>query len=242
MRRDGEKTGANTTMTSWCAELQENGLAAAYVSATLKEEVEKPGRLARVLASAGLVPQKQYSFSLPHDFGTLIRKCEELEAAGWRLTIRVVGGQSGRVVYRALDGDTRSIEEGLRSLPRQEMAATLTPNKVPALSGTVLIRSGDVVMEVVDGPHHWLTKAPPTGSRIDRCWFAFPHVSTQYSMEDRDRRAVLYQHLRTIIEICLGCDLRGCAAEQRSLYAEFQWHPQLGYRFFEVSFSWVWTD
>jgi hypothetical protein len=207
-----------------------------------KEEAEKSARMARVLAAAGLTPHPQYTFSLPTEGARLIKTCQGIEAEGWLLTVRVVGVKTGAVLYRVLDSDTRTVEAGLCRLGQNEsMLATVTPNRHPTVSGTLLARDGDAFMEMVYGPHHWLTKTPPNGIELERCTFVFPHLTVKYSTGDLAHREMLYRHLRTVIRIGLGMRLGEFADTRSSIYAEFQWDSQSGYKFFDLSCSWVWT-
>jgi hypothetical protein len=134
------------------------------------------------------------------------------------------------------------VEEGLYHLDQNEtMLVSLTPNKRPEVSGTLLARDGDALMEMVYGPHHWLTKAPPSCVELQRCWFMFPHISVKYSTSETAHRKVLFEHLKTMIRITLGIGLGEFRERFDSVYAEFQWDSKSGYRFFEISYSWVWT-
>jgi hypothetical protein len=214
-----------------------------YVRSVSEEEATKPARIAAALAAAGIAAHPQFSFTLPDEKIALIAKCHHLETDGWLLTVRVADAGTGMVVYRVLDSDARSIERGLlRHLKAgRELRATVTPNRMPTVSGTVLARDGDVTLEMVYGPHHWVTKAPPTGTELKWCSFSFPHLSVVHSTGDPADREMLYRHLRTVIRIALGMNLVECAKGGTSLYAEFQWDARSGYKFFDISFDQVWT-
>lgn len=235
--------GAGTSMSRWCSELvRVDPQMASYVRSVSAEETTKPARIAAVLAAAGIAAHPQFSFMLPNEKVALVAKCQELESDGWLLTIRVADTATGMVVYRVLDSDVRSIESGLRHLKgRRELLATVTPNTMPTVSGTVLARRGDITLEMVYGPHHWVTKAPPTGIELKWCSFSFPHLSVVYSTDDPADRGRLYRHLRAVIRIGLGMNLVDCARSGSSLYAEFQWDGRSGYKFFDISFDQVWT-
>ena len=235
--------GAGTSMSRWCSELvKANNRMAAYSQRVAEEEAGKSVRMARVLAVAGIAPHPQFAFSLPSERVALLEKCRDLEKDGWLLTIRVADVATAAVVYRVLDSDARSVESGLRELDdAQQLRATVTPNRLPTVSGTVLADHGDALLEMVYGPHHWLTKAPPDGTELERCWLVFPQRSVRYSTIDPAHREVLYRHLSAMIRIGLGMRLTEFARTGGSLYVEFQWDSKAGYKFFDISFDGVWT-
>jgi hypothetical protein len=229
--------GENTSMNWWCKEME-----SAFTSSMREEENRKPGRLSQALEDAGILPPEQYTFNFPKEERELFERCHRLERSGWKLTVRAVCAETGILLFRVLDSDVKSVEVGLLSLQRKKpISVTITPNKDPVISATLLARNGNAVMEMVYGPHHWVTKAPPPGIEIVRCWFGFPHFSVQYSTEDMEKRAMLFRHFTAVIRIGLGMRLREFADTQSSLYAEFQWHYESGYKFFDISWSWVWT-
>lgn len=235
--------GASTSMSRWCSKLLETRSALKeYARCMLKEESEKSARMARVLAIAGLPLHPQYRFSLPAERVRLIQACQRIELEGWLLTVRVVVVKTGAVLYRVLDSDARTVEAGLLRLGnRDPMLATVTPNRHPTVSGTLLARDGDAFLEMVYGPHHWLTKAPRAGIEIESCWFVFPHVSVKYGTIETAHREMLYRHLRMVIRIGLGMRLGEFAETRGSIYAEFQWDARTGYKFFDLSYASVWT-
>jgi hypothetical protein len=230
-------------MSRWCAELQKiPSDVRLYALSMAREEGDKRERLEGILEAAGVAPHAEYTFALPAQLGEFIDMCRQLEVDGWLLTVRVVAAGSRRVVYRILDADTSAITAGLRTLAEGDgLLATVTPNRIPTVSGTMVARDGNAVMELVAGPHHWLTKAAPVGNTAETCWFTFPHVSVRYSTADPRRREILYQHLTSVTRIGLNLSLRQLAEARSSIYAEFQWDRVSGYRFFDISYSWVWT-
>src|ERR1035437_1425877 len=235
--------GANTSMNCWCSELlKTKRVMTEYARCMWKEEAEKSARMARVLAAAGLTPHPQYSFSLPTEAARLIETCQRIEMEGRLLTVRVVGVKTGAVLYRVLDSKSKTVEAGLARVGQAEpMLATVTPNRPPTVSGTLLARDGDAFMEMVYGPHHWLTKAPPVGVELESCWFVFPPLSVRYSTLATAHREMLYRHLMTVIRIGLDMCLGEFAEARGSLYAEFQWDCRSGYKFFDISYESVWT-
>jgi len=235
--------GASTSMNRWCSELlKTKQTMKEYVERVSKEEAGKAARMAMVLARAGIKPHAQYTFSLPDEISRLTETCERIETEGWLLTVRVVGLKTGAMLYRVLDSDAKTVTTALRRLGRDEaMLATVVPNRLPTVSGTLRAHDGDAFMEMVYGPHHWLTKAPPVGIRPERCWFVFPHVTVEYCTPETDHREMLYRHLRTVIRIGLGMRLGEFAETRSSMYAEFQWDSRSGYKFFDISYAWVWT-
>lgn len=235
--------GASTSMNRWCSELlKSKRVMSKYAGSMWKEEAEKSARIEEVLRSAGLKPHPQYTFSLPAETARLIETCKRIEMEGWLLTVRVVNVKTGNLLYRVLDSDSRTVEAGLVRLGKNKaLLVTVTPNRPPTVSGTLCASNGDAFMEMVYGPHHWLTKAAPDGVELQRCWFAFPHLSVSYGTLQTDHREMLYRHLTTVLRIGLGMSLGEFAETRSSLYAEFQWDSRSGYKFFDISYASVWT-
>jgi len=235
--------GADTSINRWCSELiKARGTLNGYAQCMLKEEAAKSARIRKVLAAAGMEPHPQYTFSLPTEWDKCLETCQRIESAGWLLTVRVTDSTTGTLVYRVLDSDMRTVEAGLGQLRQKKaIVATVTPNRNPTVSGTLVARDGDAVVEMVYGPHHWLTKIPPAGVELQRCWFTFPHISVKYNTSETSQREMMFRHLRTVIRITLGMRLSEFAETCSSVYSEFQWDSRSGYKFFDISYSWVWT-
>lgn len=231
-------------MSRWCTELIRSGdKLGGYARRLLNEEATKAERIAFALAAAGVTTHPQYRFALPEESAALLATCRRLEASGWLLTVRIAERASGVVVFRVVDSDMQTVAAGVGDLSEgTALSATVTPNTLPALSGTLIVRQGNAYLEVVRGPHHWLTKAPPDGVVVEKCWFLCPHHYVSYSTESPSARRMMYRQLKAVVRIGLDMRLKDMAESRSSVYVEFQWSPTGGYRFFEISFSWVWTS
>jgi len=195
-----------------------------------------------MLAAAGVRMHKTYLFTLPREAEGCIAVCRDLEATGWVLTVRIVDVNDGSLVFRTVDSDAGPIATAVARLPLNHLyTATITPNKNATISGTILVRKGDACMEMIYGPHHWLTKSAPEGVTVLRCWYCFPHCSVRYSTDQLDYRLALFQNLRDVVRIALGMSLRQLSHTRSALYVEYQWNQELGYKFFDCSYSEVWT-
>ncbi|MDA8162243.1 MAG: hypothetical protein M0022_04960 [Desulfobacteraceae bacterium] len=230
-------------MSKWCKGLLKvGGRGEVFAKALLKEDAGKKARLASTLAASGVTLNKEFVFIVPQEKDKLVKISHQMERAGWKLTFRIINPNDRRLVFRALDKDAQAISDAIARLDlSRQWIVSVSPNKDPLFSGTVLMSEGDVYMEMVYGPHNWLTKVSPEGVTIFSCWYCLPHVSVQYSTTDQERRLTLYRCLNDVARIMLGMSLRQISETKKSLYAEFQWHKDLGYRFFDCSFSWAWS-
>src|SRR5208282_3170183 len=167
--------------------------------------------------------------------------CRDLEGAGWKLSFRLTG-EDGRLLFRDVDADTPTIAAIMAHLPRPHRStARVSPYKEPTISGSVLVTSESARLELLYGPHYWLTKGAPSGTRILSCWYRSPYLSVQYSTEDAKQRAILFRHFTDVLRMALGINIRTLAEISPSLYAEYHWRNDVGYRFLECSYSWAWT-
>jgi hypothetical protein len=242
---DGEHaiTGISNSMSEWCARLQETGgKGGLFVRAVMAEDERKLARLETLSRSIGLPLYETHSFELPEGIPRVIGLCSTLVKAGWKLSFRLMDTNDRRLLFRDVDADVRTVVAAIGSQPRgQQCIARVSPYKEPTISGTVLVASGDALLEMVYGPHYWLTKVPPEGVAILSCWYRFPHLSVQHSTDDLQERVVLYRSLRNVVRIALGVSLRQLPEVRSSLYAEYHWRRDLGYRFLECSYSSAWT-
>lgn len=231
-----------TSMEEWCTRvLEAGGKAAALARALLAEEEEKLVRLEALASSIGLPLHENHCFTLPDQSAELLDMCRALSRDGWKLSLRILD-RAGRLLFRDVDSKPVSLPVQLR-LHAQNGAyrARLSPYKEPDASGTVMISAGDTRLEMVYGPHYWLTKAPPEGVSILRCRYEFPFISLKYSTEDPLQRRALFRHLKNIVRMTLGINIRQLPELNSSLYAEYHWRSDQGYKFLECSFSPVWT-
>lgn len=205
------------------------------------EEAGKEHRLRRLAQHIGLPVYEVRSFRFPDDAGALETCCREMCAEfGWRLAVRVV--ENGQLLLRELDiTPERTIKECNRLYGNQSLVVTVTPYRVPELSGTFWVRDGQVLLEVAMGPHFWLSKWAPPEEEVLRCWVSPTATSVAYSTVDLERRRLLFHTATAVSRHTLGCSLRLAATMALAVYAEFHWHATLGYRFIECSFSPTWT-
>lgn len=229
-------------MEAWCSRLQETGQAGRHFARTLmEEEGRKLARLTALSATIGLPLHNNYLFKLPREIRQMIRQCRALKRLGWKLSFRLTG-KDGRLLFRDVDADVDEVTDFAENLPRtRQSAARLSPYKEPTVSGTLLAASGSAWLEIVYGPHYWLTKSAPPDVQILSCSYRFPQLSVQYSTEDENLRAFLFKQLRDILRITLGVRVRMLAELNPSVYAEYHWHSDFGYRFLECSYARVWT-
>lgn len=230
-------------MGEWCKKLLKvGGRGEVLAKALLEEDSGKKGRIANILSTAGIPSIKDVVFIVPQEKDKLMKLSRQMEKAGWKLTFRIITPNDRSVVFRALDKDAQAISDAITRLDlSRQWVVSVSPNKDPLFSGTALVSEGDAYMEMVYGPHNWLTKVAPEGVTIFSCWYCLPHVSVRYSTIEQERRLALYRCLNDVTRITLGMSLRQISETKKSLYAEFQWHKDLGYRFFDCSSSWAWT-
>jgi hypothetical protein len=229
-------------MEAWCARLLETGARARrFAFALMEEEKRKLVRLATLSNSIGLPLHKTYSFDLPRDKRRIIGLCSSLEKMGCKLSFRLTG-EDGRLLFRDVDAHMPIIAAIIAHLPHPHRStAHVSPYKEPTISGNVLVASGNAWLELVYGPHYWLTKGAPSGVGVLRCCYRFPHLSVQYSTQDRQQRAILLGQLKDVLRMALGVSIRMLPEVSPSLYAEYHWRRDLGYRFLECSYSAAWT-
>lgn len=236
-------TGQSSSINEWCARLLETGgKAGAFARAIMEEDELKLARLATLSQSMGLPLYETYSFVLPEGTARVVDLCSELAKAGWKLSVRLMGTSDRRLLFREVDASVAMLVAAMATLSGdQQCIAHISPFKEPTISGTVLVVSGDAFLEMVYGPHYWLTKAPPEGVVIFRSWYRLPHLSVRYSTDAVQQRIVLLRSLRDIVRIALGLNLRQLPETRSFLYAEYHWRSDLGYRFLDCSYSGAWT-
>ena len=213
-----------------------------FVRALVTEEEAKLSRLNWLSAALGLPVYQTFEYTLPLGRKRILERIGCEIAAGWKVSVRVMDLQDARLIYRNLDVDVGSVSAFIDKNPRGgRYSLTVSPYKEPRISGTLLVRNGDACLEMVDGPHFWLTKGMPDSVIVDRCWYGFPGVSVEYSTTDAERRARLCVHLRSVVALTLGVNIRHMPELGGSLYAEYHWREDLGFRFLDCSYSPVWT-
>lgn len=237
-------SGASTSMNWWGKRLLGiGGRAALFARTIMSEDERKRARLITLSSSIGLPVYEVQLFEIPRETQKLIKVCGQLERAGWKMSFRLTDPTDGRLVFRHLNVSSRLVAVTVGRLGLADRcSASVSVYKDPTISGTVLIDSGDVWLELVYGPHYWLTKTPPPGITVLRCWYRFPHLSVEYSTTEPEQREVLLDNLNDIVRMSLGMGLRQLPETGRSLYAEYHWREDLGYRFLDCSCSWAWTS
>lgn len=214
-----------------------------YANALLEEEFNKHSRLKQLSNSIGLPIYKNYYFILPKDIKLFENFCDEKLKKGWKLSLRLMDSKEEQLLFRNLDVDTKEALIAVEKLSGVNIIkANIRPYKIPSISGTLLVSHSDILLEIVFGPHNWLTKSLPVGTTIYNCRYIFPHLTVKYSTEEPNMRINLYRILKDIVDIVFGLSIRQLAEIDKSVYAEFIWNEEIGYRFYECSFSDVWTD
>jgi hypothetical protein len=227
----------STSMNWWSNRLlNKGGRATRFAHEILKEDKDKPARLASLSASIGLPLYETHSFEHPRDADRVTSLCRRLATAGWKINFRMLDSSEGHLLFRHVDVNVKMVATMLARLRQQQCTVIVSPYKAPTISGTVLVDSGNTWLEMVYGPHYWLSKISPTGVDVLRCWYHFPHLSVQYSTDDQKQRDVLFHNLSEVVHITLGITLRQLSETQRSLYAEYHWRNDIGYRFLDCSY------
>jgi hypothetical protein len=173
--------------------------------AVLDEDEEKLGRVRSLAATIGLPILDTLVFRLPSDANHLFHAISKQLEGGWNVSFRVMNEDSGALVFRDLDVDVKAVKSELSKLPSgHKFRASISPYKPASISGTLLVRPDDLVLEIVYGPHFWLTKSLPDGVQMFRCCYTAPDVSVRYSTGDAKHRAILHRHLEDITRLALG--------------------------------------
>jgi len=222
--------------------MNQGGVSEIFARSLLKEEEGKLARLTSLSATIGLPVYETFEFLLPTQAEKLLRLVSHLTRDQWKLSCRMMNVVDGRLVFRHLDIDVNIATAAIAEIPQdQRCTASISPYKEPTISGTALVSRGNANLEMVYGPHFWLTKAAPEGIDVLRCWYSFPSVSIRYSTPDPAERLTLFVHLKRVLDITLGLSIKHVRDAESALYAEYHWRADLGYRFLDCSYSRVWT-
>lgn len=214
-----------------------------YANALLEEEFSKKARLKDLSNTLGLPIYDTFHFILPNENNIFIDLCNKKIKNGWKLSLRLMDLKEEQLLFRNLDINIKEVLSLIERLNKIEtIKASIRPYKTPSVSGTLLINQSDVLLEIIFGPHDWLTKSPPMGVTIFRCWYQFPHMSVNYSTNNPQLRLTMYRLLKDVVIIVFNLEIHQLSEIEKSVYAEFIWHESLGYKFYECSFSNVWTD
>jgi hypothetical protein len=209
----------------------------------LAEELSKSKRLNALAEQIGLPIYDVREYKLPQEIEPYRIRCADITRDGtWRIAIRFARPPLYDAFVRVLGAD---LAEALQAAEAHKTAsafiAQVTPYRTPDQSGTLLVRRGEARLELVFGPHSWISKAPPTQDAIIICNYELPDLSIQYSVDKTDVRQLMYRHLVEVVRMVLGYGISGLRESGLSVYTEFHWHKHIGYRFLECSFSPVWT-
>lgn len=212
----------------------------AFLQPLMSEEASKRKRLSEMASSFGLPIYESFRFAIPNETDRCLALCDRKIKEEWKLSVRLSIPSPEKLVFRQLDIDVNGIIQAIEEHKQLgALAVRVDPYKIPVLSGTLLVSKGDAHLEMVFGPHKWLTKSAPSENLVYRCTYRY--LSVKHSTLDLRIRKTLFRCMQDVVRITLGVNIRQLAETQQSVYAEFHWHDYLGYRFLECSFSPIWT-
>jgi tetratricopeptide (TPR) repeat protein len=205
------------------------------------EENAKSARLERLAHEIGLPVYDSRTFLLPDEEPACLAFAQALTRNDeWYLAVRVASGDRTEPTYRRLGLDLEGFQRMTEERKGEQLTVSLAPYRLPARSVTVWSNHGDMLLEMVEGPHYWVTKSPPSQKLLLRCSYGPLSTVVKYSTGDMPAREMLYRTLVDVTHAVLGMSPRGCREREVSFYAEFHWHRDVGYRFIECSFSPGW--
>ncbi|WP_271591281.1 hypothetical protein [Bradyrhizobium sp. CCBAU 65884] len=207
-----------------------------------REESEKAARLARLSTEIGLPIYPTKTFRLPEEFVSFSDAARKITSSGdWQLAVRLADPR-GRIVYRrlgvAVDAAIRAANNYSFDKP---LVAVVTPYRESERSGTLWAKEGEVLLELVLGPHYWISKWAPPTQEVLRCRFSPFWISGQYSTANIRHRKLLHDSAASAVRLIFGYSLGQVMTLGLSVYAEFHCHRTIGYRFIECSVSKGWT-
>lgn len=230
-------------MEAWCSRLNEvsGEKHKLFFQRIMEEDKKKASRLKTLCDTVSLPLYSNYVFIMPDEQEHVISLCNSLVNSGWKLSVKL-SATDGPVIFRDVDVDVQTVVLAIARLPdRRQCIVRVNPYKEPTISGTVLVTTQGARLEMVYGPHYWLTKAAPSDVTVFSCWYVFPYLSIKYSTADEQQRTSIYRNFRDIVHLTLGSDIRRLSDIGRTVYAEYSWRSDLGYRFFDCSYSKAWT-
>lgn len=232
-----------TSMSAWVSAMTAaTSELSVFAAAMLTEEASKHDRLRKMSETLGLPVYDRYIFQLPMDEGKCADCVRNITESGfWNVALRV-SSPSTRLLLRELNVDLdrfTELRETIRKFPKA--VVELTPYREPDRSGSLLIDGHRAILEMVEGPHFWITKFAVDHRDLMSCSFRFPFTSIRYSVDDPLRRSLLYRTFKYVTGLLAGSRVRDVCIESTGLYAEFHWHAGLGYKFIECSYDPVWT-
>ena len=244
VRSKEERFRADATMVEWLGLLNE--LRPGYQqfgNAVVREEESKVARLAAWAHDIGLPIYPSFRFDLRTQRSAFREACRRITAnADWQLAVRISRHRTGEVLVRALGMSAEQARQAVKDLPEDAaLNAILAPYKQPARSGTLWIAGGQAVMEFTFGPHTLISKGRGDAAELFWCCYGGLCHRVRYSTQDERTRAILHSTFQDTTRMVFGCRVDHATEWGQSIYAEFHWHSDVGYRFIECTKSPVWT-
>ncbi len=231
----------NTSISEWLNNIQNLKTSdLPFLRKMWQEESVKVDRLKTLSQNWGLPIYQFYEFLLPEQRQEFISTCKSIIENNWGLALRYSTPDTGRVVFRELNANLNIAIQYSENLSGK-MLARVSEYKVPNISGTLHVSRGNLNLEMVYGPHEWLTKSPPEGISIYRGKYHKSDLSVKYSTDDQYIREDIYKCIKTSLWLVSHLRIRELSDNPISIYAEFHWHTAHGIRFIECSFSDAWT-
>ena len=213
-----------------------------FKRALIDEERNKTKRLDELAASLRLPVYDVRRFSMPMQIKQYLHRCDEILGDGWTVAIRFSRFHDTLPFFRYLGADRAvAVKAAKRFSNLSPHVAVVTPYKIPEWSGTFTISKGRLHLELVSGPHNWITKAAPTDVQLFWC-STNDCGSLQHSEVEVSCRQLLSRTMLDMTRLLFGCGPRALVHTDAIAYAEFHWHSGIGYRFIDCSFSRAWTD
>ena len=235
---------ADATMAEWVQRLRSLSSGhEEFAKELLREEQGKVERLARMANDTGLPIYESFRFCLPSQREAFERVCRRITSTpAWRLAVRISRSRTSDVLFRSLGVSANQAMAMIKELPKDDTCtAIVSAYKLPERSGSLRIVNGQAEMDFVFGPHTVISKGGPAGIELFHCCNDPFTRSVKYSTRDERIRAILFTTFRDAIRLVLGCSLKEATDWERTVYAEFHWHKDVGYRFIECTYSDVWT-
>jgi hypothetical protein len=211
-----------------------------FFSKLQKEEHEKAVRLADLGRSIGL-PVYPTVFVAASDREGLVTRIQELVEGGkWDLAVKITD-ETGEAVYRRLGILMEDAIAAADAAPPGSLVS-LMPYREPDVSGIIWKRPEQLLVELVKGPHFWITKWAPPGVQVMLGRASPISPILEFSPDPFSAERELFARVtRTALRHLFGRGLQAVLALDVKVYAEFHWFHVGGARFIECSFSDAWT-
>lgn len=242
MNREQERIQSEIhSMNRWQALSEKHAQPAAlFFSELQKEEEEKASRLAGLARTIGL-PIYPHELVPAGDAVRLRTLAQELMGSGaWNLAIKITD-PSGEAIYRRLGIGPDEAATAASMCPPHSLVS-LMPYRDPDISGIIWKRPEQLLVEMVEGPHFWITKWAPPGVTVllGRASPISPFL--EFSPEPSDaQREDFARVTSTALRHLFGRGLQAVLALDSKAYAEFHWFRRTGMRFIDCSFSDAWV-